>query len=136
MVLGTLFFFLNNADFWFNIKEFTWKSYIAAETLFITTQTKLINKKKLAKAALNENSKTFMVYVAALEVSTTMPIHLSKAFKIQDNLFLIVLWWDKAPTKIPAEYSDYADFFFFNLAMELPENTSINKYVIKLVEGK
>lgn len=35
-----------------------------------------------------------------------------------------------------AEYSDYADVFSFNLAMELPKNISISKYVIELVEGK
>lgn len=43
---------------------------------------------------------------------------------------------DKAPTKVLPEYSDYADIFSFNLVIELPKNTSINKHAIKLAEGK
>lgn len=34
------------------------------------------------------------------------------------------------------EYSNYDIVFFFNLAMKLPENTNINKHVIKLVDCK
>ena len=43
---------------------------------------------------------------------------------------------DKAPTKILFKYTDYADVFSFDLAMELPENTGINKHTIKLEKGK
>ena len=43
---------------------------------------------------------------------------------------------DKAPNKIPSEYADYANVFSPNLAIELPENTNINKYAIKLVQDK
>ena len=43
---------------------------------------------------------------------------------------------DKALTKVPPKYVDYADILSFNLAMQLPENTSINKHVIKLQDGK
>lgn len=35
-----------------------------------------------------------------------------------------------------AEYSNYTDVFSFDLAIEIPENTSINKYTTKVVEGK
>lgn len=35
-----------------------------------------------------------------------------------------------------AEYQDYAKVFLLDLAMELPENTSINKYVNNLEDGK
>ncbi len=34
------------------------------------------------------------------------------------------------------EYSDYADVFSFDLTIELPENTGINKHAIELIEGK
>lgn len=34
------------------------------------------------------------------------------------------------------EYSHYADVFSFDLVMKLPENISINKYAIKIVEEK
>ena len=43
---------------------------------------------------------------------------------------------DKAPTKVPLKYSDYADIFLFDLAMELPKNIGMKKYVIELIEGK
>lgn len=36
--------------------------------------------------------------------------------------------------KILAGYIDYANVFSFDLVMEMPENTNINKYAIKLVE--
>ena len=42
-------------------------SYTAAEALPTTKWVELIDKKKFAKAALDEESETFMVYVAALE---------------------------------------------------------------------
>ena len=43
---------------------------------------------------------------------------------------------DKAPTKVPSEYVEYANVFSFNLAMELPKNTGINKHAIGLRDGK
>ena len=46
------------------------------------------------------------------------------------------LLFDKAPTKVPAEYSDYNDVFSAENAAELPENTRINEHVIELEEGK
>lgn len=38
--------------------------------------------------------------------------------------------------KISPKYFDYTDIFTFDLVMELPEKTNINKYVMKLVEDK
>ncbi len=35
-----------------------------------------------------------------------------------------------------AEYSDYADVFSLDLAMELPENTGMNEHAIKLIDRK
>ena len=43
---------------------------------------------------------------------------------------------DKIPIKVPLEYANYADVFLFNLAMELLENTDINKYTIDVRDGK
>lgn len=56
MVSGMLFLALSNADFQFAAEEFTWTSYTAVETLSITYQVELIDKKKFAKTALDENS--------------------------------------------------------------------------------
>ncbi len=77
--------------------------------------------------ALDKNSETFVIHVSALDITT---IHLSRVAQIA------ALQWDKAPTEIPAEYSDYADIFSSDLAMELPENTGLNQHTIELVEGK
>lgn len=51
------------------LEKLTQKTYIVAEVLPITSRVELINKKKFAKVALDENSKTFVIYVAILEVS-------------------------------------------------------------------
>ncbi len=76
VVLELLFLALNNADFQFNTKKLTWRSSTNVEALPTTSWVKLINKREFTKAALDENSKTFVVHVANLEVIT---IHLSQA---------------------------------------------------------
>ena len=43
---------------------------------------------------------------------------------------------DKALIKVLSKYTNYADVFSFDLAIELPENTGINKHAIKLQRGK
>ena len=42
----------------------------------------------------------------------------------------------EAPTKVPAEYSDFADVFSPDLTSELPEHTGINDHAIELVDGQ
>lgn len=39
-------------------------------------------------------------------------------------------------TKIFTKYYDYIDIFSFNIVIELSKNTSVNKYVIGLIEDK
>ena len=43
---------------------------------------------------------------------------------------------DKAHTKLSLKYLDYTDVFLLDLAVLLPENTSMNKYAIELMEDK
>ena len=38
--------------------------------------------------------------------------------------------------KISAKYSNYVDVFSFDLAIELPKITDMNKHAIKLIDGK
>ncbi len=76
------------------------------------------------------------MHVAALEVPTAMPIYPSRAPQVLDNLTLAAFQWDKALIEIPARYSDYADVFSLDLAVELPENTGMNKHAIEVIEGK
>ena len=92
-----------------------------------------IDKKEFAKKALDEESETFVVYVSALETllgSAEMTIHPAQAAQIA------ALKQDEAPTKVPLKYADYSDIFLFDMAMELPEHTSINKHAIELQDGK
>ena len=57
-------------------------------------------------------------------------MHPSQAAKIA------ALKYDEAPTQVPSKYTDYADVFFFDLAMELPKNTGIKEHVIELQDDK
>ena len=78
MVLGIPFFYLSNIDIEFvELEKLIWKTYIAVEALPTTSWVKLLNKREFAKTPLDENSKTFVMYIAALEISTPMSIYLS-----------------------------------------------------------
>ena len=61
------FLTLSNTDIQFTEKELVWGSYTVAEALPTTKQVELIDKKEFAKAALDEESETFVMHVAALE---------------------------------------------------------------------
>lgn len=89
-----------------------------------------INKREFAATVLDKNPMTFMVYIATLSATSMMQVH--SFYKVQ----VIWLLANKALTKVRLKYSDYTNVFLFNNAMELPENTSINEYTIKLVEDK
>ena len=56
--------------------------------------------------------------------------------KAQSGALIGVLIFYKAPNNILAEYSDYSNIFSVENAAELPENTGMNKHVIKLEESK
>lgn len=64
-----LFLTLSNAGMLFLEQKLIWNSYIVAKALSINKKVKLINKKKFAKGALNEESEIFIVHVAALEAA-------------------------------------------------------------------
>ena len=114
-------------------KGLIWRCYITAKALPTTKRVELINEKKFAKAALDKESETFIVYVAALEAplrSVKMMIYPAQAVQIA------VLKQDEAPTKVSPKYADYADIFSFDLAIEFPDNTGINEHTIKLKKDK
>ena len=46
------------------------------------------------------------------------------------------LLFDKVPTEIPAEYSDYSNIFSVKNAVEHPGNTGIYEYAIEIKENK
>ena len=70
-----------------------------------------------------------MVHVAIWK-REEMPVHSKKQAHIGALLF------NKAPTEVPAEYSDYSNVFSAKNVAELPENTRMNEHAIELKEGK
>lgn len=58
-----------------------------------------------------------------------------RSINLTKEVLIALLYIDKTLVKISAKYLDYTNDFSFNLIMELPENTSINKYTIKLKKG-
>ena len=132
-----LFLTLSGADVDFLGYELWWKIYTTEEALPSTRRIKLVGKKEFAAAALGPESETFIVHVALLS-SDALPsfsplelnIHPSCRPQVSD---LIV---KEAPTKVPAEYSEFADIFSPDLASKLPKHTGINNHAIKLISGQ
>ena len=97
-----------------------------------TKRVELVGKKEFVAAALDPEHKTYVVYIASLS-STPLAffnVHPSREPQISGLIA------EKAPTKVPAKYSDFADIFSPNLAAELPKHTEINTHAIDLEEGK
>ena len=113
----------------FGKKLLTWKTYITNKALSIIIQVQIIDKKNFFIAALDINSKTFAVHVAIWKQKKIL-VHSKKHAQVGAVLF------DKAPTKISAKYSNYNDIFSIENVAEFLKNTRINKYAIKLKEGK
>ena len=78
VVLEKPFLAFSNADIQFDIKSFTWRSYNIAKVLPTAKRVELIDKHEFAKAALGENSETFVVHVAALK-ALEQEVHPSQA---------------------------------------------------------
>ena len=104
------------------------KFYTTAKLLSITCQVELIDKKKIAKVALNKNIKVFVIHVSFLSLELKRKIYLSK--KAQIALLL-----DKKVT-ILAEYLNFANVFFRKGAKILLKCITINEHTIKLVDNK
>ena len=126
VVLGTLFLTLSNADVQFVEKELTWRTYITAKALPTTKRVELINKKEFAKAALDENSETFVVHMASFNL--TSGIYPDRAAQIASLL--------AEEVRILDQYSNFADVFSEAKALVLPECTKLNEHAINLKDGK
>ena len=126
VVLGMLFLTFSNANGQFVEKKLTWRSYTTAEALTTTKRVKLINKKGFVEATLDEKSETFVVYVASHNL--VPGIHLDRAAQIASLL--------TKKFKILDEYSDFANVFWEEKALVLPERIDLNKHAIKLEDGK
>ena len=137
VVLGMPFLTLSGADVDFAGWELRWRTYTTEEALPTTRRVELVDKKEFAAAALDPEHETYVVYIASLSStplasfgSPPLNVHPSQRPQISGLIA------EEAPTKVPAEYSDFADVFSADLASELPEHTGINDHAIELVEGQ
>ena len=129
VILGMPFLKISNANVSFDERTLTWRTYTTNRALPTTEQVQIIDPKEFVIAALDVDSETFVVHVAIWK-QEEMPVHSKKQAQVGALLL------DKAPTKVPAEYSDYRDVFSAENAAELPENPGMNEHAIKLEEGK
>ena len=106
------------------------RSYTTRDVFPTTRRVKLIKKKKFAAAALDLEHETFIVHVAALSVDSGDEVYPSKRAQI------VHLKADKASTKVPSKYTDFADLFLSKLAAKLPKYTRINNHAIELVDNQ
>ena len=107
-------------------KELTWRSYITVEAIPIFKRVKLIDKKKFAKAALDENFETFVIHVASFNL--VPEIH-------SDREAWIAFLFTKE-VKILDKYSDFTNVFSEKKALVLPKRTELNEHAINLEDGK
>ena len=129
VILRMLFLKINNADMSFGERIFIWKTYTINKTLPIIKQVQIIDPKEFDIAVLNIDSETFVVYIA-IRKQEKMLMYSKKQAQVGALLFV------KALTKVLAKYSNYSNIFLVENAVELPENTGINKHIIKLKKDK
>ena len=133
VILGMPFLKISNVDVSFGKGTFMWKTYTTNETLPTTEQVQIIDKKDFVIAALDANSKTFVMHVAIRE-QEKMPVHSKRQAQIEAQVGALL--FNEALTEVPAEYSDYSNVFLAEHAARLLENTRMNEYAIELEEGK
>ena len=98
-----------------------------------TFRVKLVCKKEFAATALDLEHEIYVVHIASListSLITSLDVHPSRRSQISGLIA------EETLTKVPAEYSDFADVFSPDLATKLAEHTEINTHVIDLEEGK
>ena len=147
VILEIPFLKISNANIVFGEKILMWKSYITNEALWTTEQVQLVNLKEFVIAALDADSKTFIMHVAirerkemAIDPDRKAQINAQNRAQIeamiQDKTQVGALMFDEAPTEVPVENSDYSNVFSAENAAELSENIEMNEHAIKLEEGK
>ena len=91
-----------------------------------------MGKKEFTAVALDPENETYVVYVAFL---SSTPLASLNVYPFREPQ-ISGLSAEKAPTRVPAKYSDFADVFSPDLATKLPEHTEIKTHAIDLEEGK
>ena len=134
---------ISNANIAFDKETLTWRSYTTSEALPTTERVQLVNPKEFVIAALNADSKTFVMHVAvrkqeeiATDPDRKAQIKAQSRVQIQDKAQVGALLFNQIPTEVSVEYSNYSDVFLAENAAELSENTGMIEHAIKLEEGK
>ena len=94
-----------------------------------------MGKKEFAAATLDPESEIFVVHVVSLDSNVSpsfFPLNVYPSCRPQVSGLIA----EEASTKVPAEYSDFADVFSLDLASKLPKHTGINNHAIELVNGQ
>lgn len=89
----------------------------------------LIEKNEFAIASLDPKHETFVVQIAALNISFNSGNKMYSLRRAQ----IAHLKANKAQTKVFSKYTDFEDVFSSKLAAKLLEHMGINNYAIKLV---
>lgn len=122
------FLSLSNADVQFaETEKLTWRNHSAATALFTRKNVKFIDKKKFVAAVLDKKDKIFVIYLAALLAIIIYP---------NKETYIRALIANKFPTKVPMEYFNYADVFWPDQGIELPEHFRIYNHAINIVKDK
>lgn len=134
-----LFQTVSNTNLSFLEQKLTQKFYIVVEVLPITKIVQFINMKNFAKAIYNEELKTFVVYIIALEaLLVEMIIQSSQNTQItcSNPIQIAALKYNKALIKIPAKYSEFLDIFSEKNVLMLSKWIDFNQQVIQLEKSK
>lgn len=125
-----LFLSFNNTNIQFGAEKLTQKFYTIAKVLPTIKKIGFVDKRTFAKVVFDENSETFVIYIIALEATEVTKIAIHPLRVAQ----LTALQQNKALIKGPPKQCNFTDIFFSDLAIELSENTGINKYAIELIK--
>ena len=94
-----------------------------------------MGRKEFAAAAFDPEHKIYVVHVGSVSFNASLSSSLLNVYPFQRSQ-ISGLIADKGLTKVPAEYSDFADIFSLDLAFKLSEHTRINDHTIELVDDQ
>ena len=141
VILGMSFLKISNVDMSFGEETLMWKSYTINKVLPIIEQVQLINPKEFVITALDADNKTFIMHMAIrkqkeMAMDPDKKAQIKAQSKAQSGAQIGAIVFNKTPTEVSAEYSNYSNVFSAENVAELPENTGMNEHTIKLEEGK
>ena len=132
VVFGMLFLNLSGADVDFSGWELRWRTYTTKKVPSTTKHVELIGKKEFAATAFDSKHETYVVHVLFLSFIPLASLYVHPPRKSQISGLIT----EEALTKVPANYSNFADVFSPDLASKLPEYIKINYHTIEVVEGQ